>query len=306
VVVFAGLSLFIIAVVLVVFGVYSRQAKRRKSGANGQGSGVAAQVSADGWEGQLPEMYRTVQPLVKLLAAFNRLLPLSRVRQRYAHQIERAGLRFELSADEFIAIKIAGLLALTAVGLVVYFAVMPKAAIVLLFAFIGFMYPDSLLSSKIKKRELACLRALPGFLDLLALTVEAGLGFDSAVRKLTEVLEPGPLIQSFRAFLRSMNVGKPRIEALREMARKLDLPDFTAFANAVVQATETGANMGPVLRTESGEMLFRRFERAEKAAYELPVKILFPLLAFVFPATFLMIIGPLFFQIKASGALGGF
>lgn len=257
-------------------------------------------------EGRVPEFYRAFRPLVRYLAGLSRLLPLSGIRKRYAHQIEQAGLRFELSADEFLAIKGVALLVMTGVALLVYSMVFRNLAVAAVISFIGFECPDLLLSSAVKKQKHACLRALPGFLDLLALTAEAGLGFDSAVRKLTEVLEPGPLIWGFQTFLRSVSVGKPRTEALREMARKLDLPDFTGFANAVVQATETGATMGPVLRAQSGEMLFRRFERAEKAAYELPVKILFPLFAFVFPATFLMIVGPLYFQFKASGAAGAF
>jgi tight adherence protein C len=252
------------------------------------------------------ELIRVLQPLIRYLAALNRLLPLSGIRKRYAHQIEQAGLRFELTADEFLAVKEIALLVMTALALVVYFTVVQNWVVVAAICFAGFECPDLPLSAAVKKQKHACLRALPGFLDLLALTAEAGLGFDSAVRKLTEVLEPGPLIWAFQTFLRSMSVGKPRTEALREMARRLDLPDFTAFANAVVQATETGASMGPVLRTESGEMLFRRFERAERTAYELPVKILFPLFAFIFPATFLMIIGPLYFQFKASGAMGSF
>ena len=257
-------------------------------------------------EGHMPELYRALWPLIRFLAGYNRLLPLAGIRKRYAHQIERSGLRFELSADEFLAMKEIALLVMVGVALLVYAALVQNLAIVVVLSFIGFVLPDLRLSAAVKKQERACLRALPGFLDLLALAVEAGLGFDSAVRKLTEVLAPGPLILGFQAFLRSTNVGKPRTEALREMARKLDLPDLTAFANAVIQATDTGASMGPVLRMESGEMLFRRFERAEKAAYELPVKILFPLLAFVFPATFLMIVGPLYFQFKASGAAGAF
>ena len=131
------------------------------------------------------------------------------------------------------------------------------------------------------------------------------MGFDSAVLKLTETLEPGPLIRRFRAFLTTMNVGKTRSEALRETARKMDLPDFTAFANAVIQATETGASMAPILRTSSIEMMARRFERAEKAAHELPVKILLPLFVFVFPATFLMILGPGILPVHGVGRGGG-
>lgn len=289
----AALTLFFIAIVLIAARWYSRRSKLRAKLPKRE-------------EGHVPELFRALWPLIRHLAGYNRLLPLPGIRKRYAHQIERAGLRFELSADEFLAIKEIAVLVMTGVALLVYSTLVQNWAIVAALSFIGLVYPDLRLSAAVKKQEHACLRALPGFLDLLALSVEAGLGFDTAVRKLTEVLEPGPLIWRLQAFLRSMNVGKPRSEALKEMARKLDMRDFTAFANAVIQATDTGASMGPVLRTESGEMLFRRFERAEKAAYELPVKILFPLFVFVFPATFLMILGPLYFQFKTSGAAGAF
>jgi tight adherence protein C len=107
-------------------------------------------------------------------------------------------------------------------------------------------------------------------------------------------------------FLRSMNVGTPRVVALRDMARRMDLPDFTSFAQAVIQATESGASMGTVLKIQSSEMLLRRFERAEKQAHELPVKMLFPLFTCIFPATFMMIMGPLYFQILDSGAMSSF
>jgi tight adherence protein C len=174
------------------------------------------------------------------------------------------------------------------------------AVIVLL----GFVAPDLRLSAAVQKQQHAFLRALPGFLDLLALSVEAGMGFDSAVLRLTEVLESGPLIWRFQTFLRSVNVGKTRTEALREMGQKVDLPDFTSFTNTVIQATESGASMGPVLRTASADILTRRFDRAEKAAAQLPIKILLPLFIFVFPATFIMILGPVYFQFISSGATG--
>jgi tight adherence protein C len=305
----AALTLILLAIVLIAAWWFSRRSKGRTASADlrvASSGNPKPETRSSAGENDVPEPLRALWPLIRHLAAYNRLLPLPGIRERYAHQIERAGLRFELTADEFVAIKEVVVLVMAAVALLVYSTVIQNWMIAAALVFGGLVLPDLRLSSAVKKREHNCLRALPGFLDLLALSVEAGMGFDSAVRKLTEVLEPGPLIGVFQSFLRNMNVGKPRAEALKEAARRLDLPDFTAFTNGVIQATETGASMGPVLRTESGEMLFRRFERAEKAGYELPVKILFPLFAFVFPATFLMILGPLYFQFKASGAAGAF
>jgi len=250
------------------------------------------------------DILTSARPLMRQIAAYSRHVPLLGLKERYAQQLERAGLRFELSADEFLALKAGALVVAIGIALIVYVAVAQNLLIVAAVIFLGFMFPDIRLQAAVQKQQHAFLRALPGFLDLMALSVEAGMGFDAAVLRLTDVLEQGPLIWRFQAFLRSVNVGKTRTEALREMAQKVDLPDFTAFANTVIQATDSGASMGPVLRTASAEMLSRRFDRAEKAAHELPIKILLPLFVFVFPATFVMVLGPVYFQFVASGAAG--
>jgi tight adherence protein C len=250
------------------------------------------------------DMLRSARPLLRQVAAYSQHMPLLGLKERYAQQLERAGLRIELSADEFLGIKAGVLVVAIGFALLFYVAVYPNLLIALAIVFLGMMLPDIQLSAAVRKQQHAFLRALPSFLDLLALSVEAGMGFDSAVLRLTEVLEPGPLIWRFQTFLRSVNVGKTRNEALKEMAKKVDLPDFSSFANMVIQATETGASMGPVLRTASADMLTRRFDRAEKAAHELPIRILLPLFVFVFPATFIMILGPVYFQFAASGAAG--
>jgi tight adherence protein C len=255
-------------------------------------------------EGGGPDVLRSARPLIRQLAGYSKHLPLVGLKERYAHQLDRAGLRFELGADEFLALKAGAMIVALGLGLVFYVGVMQNWLVVAVIVLLGFVLPDMRLSAAVKKQEHAFLRALPGFLDLLALSVEAGMGFDAAVLRLTEVLDPGPLIWRFQTFLRSVNVGKTRTEALREMAQKVDLPDFTAFTNVVIQATDTGASMGPVLRTASGDMLVRRFDRAEKTAAELPIKILLPLFVFVFPATFVMILGPVYFQFMSSGATG--
>jgi len=254
--------------------------------------------------GRGPDILGSARPLMRQVAAYSQRIPLLGLKERYAQQLERAGLRFELNADEFLALKAGALVVAIGIALVVYVAVAQNVLIMAAVIFLGFMFPDIRLQAAVQKQQHAFLRALPGFLDLMALSVEAGMGFDAAVLRLTEVLEPGPLIWRFQAFLRSVNVGKTRSEALREMAQKVDLPDFTTFANVVIQATDTGASMGPVLRTASAEMLSRRFDRAEKAAHELPVKILLPLFVFVFPATFVMVLGPVYFQFISSGAAG--
>jgi tight adherence protein C len=242
--------------------------------------------------------------MIRQLSAYSQHVPLLGLKERYAQQIEKAGLRFELSADEFLGIKVAAVVVMIGVALLIQLVLVQNWLIVFALILLGFVCPDIALSGAVSRQERTFLRALPNFLDLLALSAEAGMGFDAAVLRLTEILEPGPLIWRFQTYLRSTNVGKTRVEALREMAQKVDMPDFTSFTNVVIQATETGASMAPVLRTASAEMLSRRFDRAEKTAHELPVKILLPLFVFVFPATFIMVLGPVYFQFMSSGAAG--
>jgi len=254
-------------------------------------------------QAQLPALYRTFRPAISYLATLNRRLPVSGLRVQYARRIDRAGFAFDMTPDDFLALKEIALVGVGALGVVAYFTLVHSWLVVLLGILLGFIAPDVGLSDAVKKREQGILRALPDFLDLLTLSVEAGLDFVGAMRKVADRFEPGPLVWEFRAFLQDLAVGKSRSEALRYMVRKLDLPDFSSFGNAVIQATEAGASIGPVLRMQSQDMRSRRFQRTEKQANEAPVKMIFPLIAFIFPATFLIVLGALFFQFKASGGL---
>jgi tight adherence protein C len=259
-------------------------------------------------QAQMPALYRTFRPAIRYLATLNRRLPVPGIRAQYARRIERAGLTFDMSPDDFLAVKEFALIGGAAFGVLVYFGfgLVREWWVVPVGVLLGFMVPDVLLSDAAKKREHGILRALPDFLDLLTLSVEAGLDLVGAVRKVADRFEPGPLVWEFRAYLQDLTVGKSRSDALRYMVRKLDLPDFSSFGNAVIQATEAGASVGPVLRMQAQDMRSRRFQRSEKLAHEAPVKMLFPMIAFIFPAVFLIILGALYFQFKASGALNVF
>lgn len=280
---YLALVLLFVAVILVVIQLYPERVKRKAE------------------EEQMPALFQTLSPVIKYLANLNRSLPLPSLKQRYARKILRAGLSFDMSPEDFLAIKEMALVAVGGFALLTYFFVIHDWIVVLIGLVLGFFWPDARLSDMIKKRERAILRALPDFLDLLALSVEAGLAFVGAVRKVAERFEPGPLVWEFKAFLRDLRVGKPRDEALREMNKRVEVADFSSFANAVIQASEVGASIGPVLKMQAVEMRSRRFQRAEKMAHQAPVKMLFPLIGFIFPATFLMILAPIVIRFLASG-----
>ena len=139
-------------------------------------------------------------------------------------------------------------------------------------------------------------RALPYALDLLTLGVEAGLDFTQSLQSIVKKLGDTPLADEFQQAIQEITVGKTRSEAMRDMATRVNLQDMTSFISSLIQAEELGASLGPILRIQSDQMRVKRSQRAEEMAMKAPVKIIFPLVIFIFPATFLVILGPLFIK----------
>ncbi|MEO0107395.1 MAG: type II secretion system F family protein [candidate division WOR-3 bacterium] len=252
-------------------------------------------------EGTPGGLYRIFRPLIKYLAKYNAKIQLPEIKAGYKKKMEKAGFQLELTPDDFLAIKELTLIAGILFAIFVYYFAYKDIIVFLLGIVLGFFMPDLRLADAVKKREFAIMRAMPNFLDLLTLSVEAGLDFAGAVRKVIEKSRPNPLIFEFKLFLRELMVGKSRKEALRDMANKLEIPDISSFVSTIIQSEEAGASLGPVLRIQAEEMRAKRFQRAEKLASQAPVKMLFPLIAFIFPATFIMLFGPLYFQFKEMG-----
>ncbi len=142
------------------------------------------------------------------------------------------------------------------------------------------------------QRQRAILRSLPFVLDLLTLSVEAGMDFMSALQRSVEGRRIDELGEEILRVVREIQLGTTRRNALRAMARRIDLPDVRSVVNALVQADELGVSIGAILRIQSDQIRQRRFDRAEKLANEAPVKLLGPLLLFIFPAVFLILLGP--------------
>jgi tight adherence protein C len=149
-----------------------------------------------------------------------------------------------------------------------------------------------LVNSKIRERQERVLASLPDSLDLLAVSVEAGLGFDGAVAKLIEYME-GPLIDEFALALNEMRFGESRTEALKRMAVRVDVPEFGTFIRAVVQADQLGTSIAGILRVQAADARLRRQYAAEEKAMKAPIKMLLPTAMFIFPALFIVILGPI-------------
>ena len=167
----------------------------------------------------------------------------------------------------------------------------------LFFAFLGFMLPDLFISFKARSRREEIRSELPDALDLLAVSVEAGLGFDAAISKLTEHME-GPLIDEFALALGEMRIGESRTNALQKMVERNQAPELASFVRAIIQADQLGISLGRILRVQATDTRNKRQAAAEEKAMKAPIKMLFPTALFIFPSMFLIILGPAFLNFQ--------
>ena len=172
------------------------------------------------------------------------------------------------------------------------------------FALFGVWFPLQWVDDQIKKRHFLITRALPYNLDLLTLSVEAGLDFTGALNKVVEKGKAGPLRDEFMLVLKQLKMGKTREEALKNLITRVNLPALTSFVSALIQADKMGTSIGKVLRIQSTQLRIERSQRAEKLANEAPVKMLFPLIACIFPTVFLVLFGPIVFAMTYGDSMG--
>lgn len=245
------------------------------------------------------------------------LLGTGRTAQSVQLRLRQAGLDYALSPAQFIASRIvgAGVAALAAWWLVSSFDGLPRRAdggarhIALSIylqamaagALLGWAYPAIWLRDRIAVRRRELLRMLPFFLDIITLCVEAGLNMQGAMTQAVAKGPQGLVRDEFQRVLRDIRAGKARAEALRGMAERLNEPSVANFTSAVIQAESMGMNLGPVLRAQADQRRSERFMRAEKLAMEAPVKMLFPLIAFIFPCTFIVLLFPIAMKLLNSG-----
>jgi tight adherence protein C len=211
-----------------------------------------------------------------------------------------AGLGRKVSPTAFLAAKTASGGVGAFVGVV--FAAMaaaPFASLVFVpLSFLsGFMLPSFVVALKARSRRDQIRAQLPDALDLLSVSVEAGLGFDGALAKLTEHLE-GPLIDELEFTLSEMRIGETRHDALKKLAERAATPEVGHFTRAIIQADQLGISLGRILRLQAADTRDRRQAAAEEKAMKAPIKMLFPTVAFIFPALFIVVLGPAFLHLS--------
>lgn len=249
---------------------------------------------------------RLIGPAAARMAAITqRLLPRTsstEVRQK----LMSAGLGQSMTPQMYLAIRGVCLLGPIAFGLILVVAGMgPLGLLVGLgIAAIGFIAPDFYINSRVRGRRDSMQAALPDVLDLLCVSVEAGLGFDAALVKLTERMT-GPLVEEFALVLHEMRIGEGRSAALKNMADRVAVPEVAQFCRAIVQADQLGIALSRILRVQSHDMRIRRQLTAEERAMKAPVKMLFPTVIFIFPALFVVALGPAVLGIMKAFSGGG-
>jgi tight adherence protein C len=236
---------------------------------------------------------RVLAPAVEKFAAIPmKLNPRTTVESIQA-KLVAAGLSQRLTPQTFLGIKGAATVGGVFLGTVLAAAGSVVAGVVFtpVLGAIAFMAPDYILNAKARRRREAIRTQLPDALDLLAVSVEAGLGFDGAVTKLTEHMH-GALIDEFAMTLGEIRIGETRQTALKKMAERVDAPELSTFIRAVVQADQLGISLGRILRVQAADSRLRRQQAAEEKAMKAPIKMLFPTVIFIFPAMFIVLLGP--------------
>jgi tight adherence protein C len=237
---------------------------------------------------------RVVTPAMDRLTAIGRRFTPDGQTSRIHRRLELAGNPVGWDVDRVLAYKVLGLVAGGLLGLFlggVWRGFLSAVGLALVLGALGWFLPNIVLYQKAHNRSDRIRKSLPDALDLLTISVEAGLAFDAALGQVARNTT-GPLAEEFFRVLQEMQIGKGRSEAMRALGERTDVTELRAFVTAMVQADSFGIPIANVLRVQAKEMRVKRSQRAEEAAQKVPVKILFPLIFCIMPALFVVILGP--------------
>ena len=229
-------------------------------------------------------------------------------RKKIRNLIKTGGLQSEINEDEFIGLQL-----FLGVAFPIFLYIMNfsldlglSLPMVVGLGFIGFFMPQMHCKGTKKTRELSVRADMPFFIDLLALSVEAGLDFFGAIQKIVEKVadKDSVLAEEFNVVLKDIKIGSSKTEALKEMAARLDMPEITSFVAVLIDAEASGTSISQVLKDQSVQMRLERFLRAEKAGAQASQLIMIPLMLFILPAVFIMVFGPVALKMMYPGGAG--
>ena len=287
------------SVVLVGFAMDASSSERKRAVRllESQVSGSSSVTSANLRDQELAQSFgqRVLVPFVGGAGRVARRITPMDARDRVANKLLLAGSPQGWDAERVIAFKVIGAAVGFGVGLLGVGALHLRGLAMLvsiaLLVVAGFLIPDSLLARKVEDRQEEVLRTLSDTLDLLTISVEAGLSLNAAIAQVVQNV-PGVLSQEFARMLQEIQLGVPRSDAFRHLAERTDVDELNGFALAMIQADVFGVSIASVLRTQASQLRIKRRQTAEAKAQQTPVKIVFPLILCILPALFVIIIGP--------------
>jgi tight adherence protein C len=251
-----------------------------------------------------PFSERVIIPLVRRLGEFSARFTPQKAIQDTAKRLELAGNPWPIDAATFLAIRF--ILAVVLGGFLVAVVLIPPPSnpndnfmYIGGATFAGFFLPHLMLTSKITRRQKEIRKAMPDALDLLTICVEAGLGFDAALSKVSEKWD-NELSLAFARTIREIQLGKVRRDALKDMSDHLGIPEMTSFVAAIIQSEQLGVSMAKVLRIQADQMRLKRRQRAEEEAHKAPIKMIIPMALLIFPTIMIIILTPAALQIATS------
>jgi len=245
---------------------------------------------------QAPFFERTIRPLAGRLSGTAGRFTSTSFTSKTEKNLALAGNPGDLRVPEWLGMKVISAIVFSIIIFLIAFLLLGTGPIVALgmgvvgVAF-GYLVPEFWLGRRIRARQHAIVLQIPDALDLLTISVRAGLGFDAALGKVVEKMQ-GPLVDEFRRALAEVRVGKARRDALRDIVPRTEVPALTNFIGAVIQAEQLGVAISKVLQVQSEQLRIERRQRAEEMAAKAPIKMLFPLVGCIFPSLFIVILGP--------------
>ncbi|MBI4829018.1 MAG: type II secretion system F family protein [Nitrospinae bacterium] len=255
-----------------------------------------------------PPALRLVMPLVAIVTRFMGSYLTVDYLESVSEKLRRVGVETILTAEEFIGLRVVtggfGLcMAWMTVAMLKPERPQVSWLIMLALAALGFFYPVIWLNDRRKRQISEIMKTLPTYLDYLTLSVEAGLNLGGAIDQAVDKGPDGALKMEFRKVMRDLKAGLTRGEALQALSDRLQINSVRSVISAIVQAERMGARLGPALRILAQQRRLERFQRAEKLAMEAPVKLLMPLIAFIFPVTFIILMFPIVMKFMQEGLL---
>jgi tight adherence protein C len=255
---------------------------------------------------QAPFSQRVLIPLMGvILGRLGQLSP-QKSAERLRLDLQQAGNPGNLTPIQFTGIRMGLMIILLLVFGVVTYLQGLEASQMLMYtaigAMLGYTLPGTWLGNQIKRRKKNIVKALPDALDLLTISVEAGLSFDQGIQRVSEKWD-NELSREFKRMLADVRLGRVKRDALRDMSARCGVDDVQTFVSAIIQAEQLGVSMGRILKIQSDQMRLRRRQRAEEEAHKAPIKMLFPMVFLIFPALFIVILGPAIPRLMSS--LGG-